>query len=766
MLLRAALVLALSGGAAAAPMHEGCPVLPANNIWNARVDTLPVHPKSATYVNAIGAASTVHMNFGSEVSPPFPSQNAAPVGIPFVSVPGDQAPVPIEFVEYRSESDPGPYPIPPGAPIEGVGPANAPGNRHVVVIDRGNCVLYELYRAFPADDGSGWTASSGARWPLASNNLRTEGWISADGAGLPIFPGLVKYHEASALVIEHALRFTAPATQRKYVWPATHFASASTDANLPPMGLRVRLKASVDIEALSPIPRAIAQAMKTYGLMLADNGPPWWVSGAPNLGWNDAELRELDALKGSDFEAVDVSSLMLSPTSGQVAMRPSTTTLASSANPSAAAQNVTFTATVAGTGGTPTGAVTFTHAGATLCNAAPLASGTAVCSTNALASGSRPIKATYSGDGLYAASASVALSQVVTSGASLVSATPATRAFGGQSMNTTSPSQAVTLTNMSASPVALGAVVAPQGFAVSHNCGTLPAGANCTASITFTPDAAGPMNNFLAVTYPGGGPTTVALTGTGERSLVTHYYRAILRRAPDTGGKAFWDGEALRVSALGVNVNETWFAMAQTFYSSAEYAAFNRNNSAFATDLYATFFNRAPDTAGLNFWISNLGQGMPREVALAEFMFSPEFRNFSQAIFGASAARAEVGIVVDFYRGLLSRLPDDGGFNHWVARFRAAQCQGTSAIVAEVEAISSLFALSAEYIARGRTNAQYVGDLYNAFLRRGGDLAGVQHWIGQLNTNAQTREQLRAAFKNSAEFQARVNAVIAQGCLP
>jgi len=212
-------------------------------------------------------------------------------------------------------------------------------------------------------------------------------------------------------------------------------------------------------------------------------------------------------------------------------------------------------------------------------------------------------------------------------------------------------------------------------------------------------------------------------------------------------------------------VSEAWFAMAQQFYVSPEYAAFNRDNTGFVTDLYNTFFNRAPDSGGLAFWKGQLDSGLPREVLLASFMFSPEFVNFTTAIFGNVSARAEVNAVTDFYRGFLSRLPDDGGYNFWVQRFRAAQCQGQAAIVAEVEAISSAFALSAEYLGRNRTAAQYVGDLYNAFLRRGGDLAGVQFWINQVASGARTREQVRVEFKNSPEFQARVAAIIAQGCL-
>jgi hypothetical protein len=257
----------------------------------------------------------------------------------------------------------------------------------------------------------------------------------------------------------------------------------------------------------------------------------------------------------------------------------------------------------------------------------------------------------------------------------------------------------------------------------------------------------------------------VTLSGTGEKSLVTHYYRSILRRAPDAGGKVFWDGEAARMQSLGVNVNETWYSMAGSFYTSAEYLAFGRDNTGFITDLYNTFFNRPPDAGGLAFWVGQLNQGLPREVALVSYMFSTEFVNFTQAIFGTSTARKEIDTIVDFYRGLLARLPDDGGFNFWVGQFRAAQCLGASAVTAQAEAISSAYALSGEYAARGRNNAQYVGDLYNAFLRRGGDLAGVQFWISQLATGAQTREQVRQQFVASPEFSGRVAAVIAQGCL-
>jgi hypothetical protein len=310
-------------------------------------------------------------------------------------------------------------------------------------------------------------------------------------------------------------------------------------------------------------------------------------------------------------------------------------------------------------------------------------------------------------------------------------------------------------------------------FAQTNNCTTLASGASCTVNVTFTPtSAAGALlsttnvSGNLTITSNGvGSPNVVSLTGTGEKSLVTHYYRSILRRAPDGGGKAFWESEATRMSGLGANVNETWFAMATFFYFSGEYTAFGRNDTEFVTDLYNTFFNRGPDAGGLAFWTGQIAAGMPREIVLVSFMFSTEFQTFTQGIFGNTAARKEVDTVVDFYRGVLSRLPDTGGFNFWVQQFRTAQCQGAAAVNTQVESISSGFMNSGEYTGRNRTNPQFVGDLYNAFLRRGGDLGGVQFWIGQLNGGA-TRNSIRQQFITTPEFQGRVAAIIAQGCLP
>jgi hypothetical protein len=227
-----------------------------------------------------------------------------------------QPEVPVQFTSWPGESDPGPYPIPADAPVEGG--LESGGDRHVIVVDQANCRLYELFNAFPNGDGS-WRAANGARYDLRSNALRPDGWTSADAAGLPIYAGLVRYDEVAAGVIRHAIRFTAPQTQSDYVWPARHEASNITDASYPPMGQRFRLKASFDTSGFSWQAQVILEAMKSYGLVLADNGSPWYISGAPDERWDNDVLHELDVVRGSDFEAVDVSSLMFDPNSGQVA---------------------------------------------------------------------------------------------------------------------------------------------------------------------------------------------------------------------------------------------------------------------------------------------------------------------------------------------------------------------------------------------------------------------------------------------------------------
>jgi hypothetical protein len=286
-----------------------CPVFPADNIWNRNIAALPTHTMSNAYMNSIGLGAHVHADFGSGV------WDGGPIGIPYVTVPTTQPYVPIQFTAYGDESDPGPYPVPTNAPIEG-GP-NGDGDRHVLVVQEGACKLFEMYRAFPQANGS-WNADSGVVFDLRSHALRPAGWTSADAAGLPIFPGLVRYDEVMELrAIRHALRFTVPRTQRAYVWPARHFASSSTDPNLPPMGLRVRLKASVDISGYPQHARVILQALKDYGMMLADNGSAWYISGAPDPRWDNDVLHAMDDITGADFEAVDTSGLMIDTNSGQ-----------------------------------------------------------------------------------------------------------------------------------------------------------------------------------------------------------------------------------------------------------------------------------------------------------------------------------------------------------------------------------------------------------------------------------------------------------------
>src|SRR5512136_395487 len=277
-LKRSFIVLAVTLLAASAPIRQsafaqtgptlaGCPVFPANNVWNARVDHLPVHSNSSAYVATIGASKSVHPDFGSG------TWAGGPIGIPHVIVAGSQPRVQIIF-DYADESDPGPYPLPPDAPIEG-GSAST-GDRHVLVLDRDNCALYETFSSYPQPDGS-WKAGSGAVFNLRSHALRPSGWTSADAAGLAILPGLVRFDEVASGEIRHALRFTVPQTQRAFVWPARHYASSLTGSNYPPMGQRFRLKATVDISRFSPEVQVILRALKTYGMFLADNGSAWYL---------------------------------------------------------------------------------------------------------------------------------------------------------------------------------------------------------------------------------------------------------------------------------------------------------------------------------------------------------------------------------------------------------------------------------------------------------------------------------------------------------
>ena len=284
-----------------ASLH-GKQLFPSDNAWNEDVSNAPVDPNSANLIAGMGLNTGLHPDFGTV-------WNGAPNGIPYIVVAGNQTPVPINFTAFGSQSDPGPYPVPANAPIEG-GP-NGTGDRHVLVIDRDNWKLYELYRGFPINSGASWNADSAAVFDLNSNALRPAGWTSADAAGLPIFPGLVRYDEVfEQQEIRHALRFTAQITRRAYVHPARHWASNNTSVDRPPMGMRVRLKASVTIAGYSPAVQVILRALKKYGMIVADNGSNWFISGAPDMRWDDDELSTLGGIKGSNFEVIRMTNII------------------------------------------------------------------------------------------------------------------------------------------------------------------------------------------------------------------------------------------------------------------------------------------------------------------------------------------------------------------------------------------------------------------------------------------------------------------------
>ncbi|HZR96959.1 MAG TPA: hypothetical protein VFA56_14785 [Gaiellaceae bacterium] len=294
----ALLLGAASASALRVPAAPRCPVFPSDNPWNQRVDALPVAANSAQLIQSIGAGTGLHADFGSGL------WNGGPIGIPFDVVTRSTPRTSVRF-DYADESDRVRYPIPKNVHIEGG--AGSDGDRHALLLDRDACRLYELFALHR--NANGWAAGSGAVWNLRSNRLRPAGWTSADAAGLPIFPGLARYDEAARGSIDHALRFTASRTRKQYVYPARHFASSSDDPALPPMGLRVRLKASVDISGFPKQARIVLQALKTYGMILADNGSSWYITGAPSPKWSNDDLHTIGRITGSMFEVVDTSSL-------------------------------------------------------------------------------------------------------------------------------------------------------------------------------------------------------------------------------------------------------------------------------------------------------------------------------------------------------------------------------------------------------------------------------------------------------------------------
>jgi hypothetical protein len=286
-------VLALSG-AAAPPRIGGCPVFPADNPWNRRIDGLPAAKDSAAIISSIGADTGLHADFGSGL------WAGSPIGIPYTVVTSKQPKARVSF-DYADESDKGPYPIPGTIRIEGG------SDRHALIVDRSSCRLYELYAL--SRTSRGWHAGSGAIWSLRSNRLRPAGWTSADAAGLPILPGLARYDEVAAGHIDHALRFTVDRTRRAYVYPARHYASSLTNPALPPMGLRLRLKASFDTSGFPRQARAVLETLKRYGMVVADNGSSWYITGAPDRRWSNDDLHTLGRVKGSNFEVVDPAAI-------------------------------------------------------------------------------------------------------------------------------------------------------------------------------------------------------------------------------------------------------------------------------------------------------------------------------------------------------------------------------------------------------------------------------------------------------------------------
>lgn len=280
------------------PSIGGCAIFPRDNAWNTDISEAPVHPRSRQIIDRIQGVGgdDLHPDFGS--NPDY--------GIPYVVVPANQPMVPMNFTEYADESDPGPYPVPLDAPVEGG--SDASGDRHVLVLQQGSCELFELGVAYP--EGAGWTAYVGARWNLNTGALRPITWTSADAAGLPILPGLVRYDEVEAGAIRHAIRVTFAQTQRGFILPATHFASSRTDPDLPPMGLRLRLSADFDVNRLTGQARVIAIALQRYGFIVADNGSNWYFQGAPDPRWDDDDLGQLKDIPGTAFEVVDTGPVL------------------------------------------------------------------------------------------------------------------------------------------------------------------------------------------------------------------------------------------------------------------------------------------------------------------------------------------------------------------------------------------------------------------------------------------------------------------------
>jgi uncharacterized delta-60 repeat protein len=351
--------------------------------------------------------------------------------------------------------------------------------------------------------------------------------------------------------------------------------------------------------------------------------------------------------------------------------------------------------------------------------------------------------------------------------------------FPYQSLGTLSEELPVTVTNTTGAATSI-TVTTPKHYEHLHDCGgSLAAGASCTVMLFHRPvppflSYYDQTTGYVTIAGSGGTPTaSLFVTGRVEGGLVYHFYRSILRREPDVSGADYWIGRALNLAAVigqmegayfASQTSHPWYALAMTFFGNAEYASFNAGEDAYISDLYRTFFDRDPDAAGIAYWKSQLAQGLTREGLLLQFMFSAEFVSFTDTNFNEDETRPEIETVLDFYRGLLHRLPDDVGFSTWTIRFQRAQCAGASGVYDEVEVMSKLFLESPEYLAFTRDNAGYVVDLYNAFLGRAPDVAGLQYWKGLLDAGSMSRDTMRQAFVSSPEFSARVQAIISTPC--
>jgi hypothetical protein len=311
---------------------------PSNNLWNTDITNAPVDPNSANYINYIGSTVPLHPDFGAGL---YDGQH---MGIPYQIEAGSQPMVPVRLTAYGSQSDPGPMPIPASALIEGY-PRPGNGDRHVLVLDQGGCWLYELYHA--RFNNGAWSAGSSAIWDMTINEQRPYTWTSADAAGLPIFVGLVRYDEVAAGAINHAVRFTVPTTQEAFTPPASHWASSVTDTNAPPMGMRMRLKASFDISSFSPANQVILKALQHYGMILADNGSAIYITGMPDPSWSNNDLHNLGSITAADFDVVQVSPIY---TPANVPTGPSPVVASFTANPTtvSSGQPVTLSWSVTG----------------------------------------------------------------------------------------------------------------------------------------------------------------------------------------------------------------------------------------------------------------------------------------------------------------------------------------------------------------------------------------------------------------------------------